>query len=315
MTLEPAPFFGDISHGPENGAAHWTTTSDGVRVRVGHWSLNGARGTVLIFPGRTEFIEKYGQAAHALAKRGFASIAIDWRGQGLADRLLEDPLVGHVAQFTDYQKDVAAMVRAAHAVDLPQPFFLLAHSMGGAIGLRAVMEGMAVQAVAFSGPMWGIEIAPHLKPMAWVLGHIMPRIGHGHRLPPGTRLEHHVIADGFENNLLTRDRAQFDIMHKQLLAQPAMALGGPSFVWLREALLETRRLASRPSPDMTSVTFMGSNERIVDVQAIHRRVTNWKDGRLEIVPNGEHEVLMESADVSGPIFDDIAQTFLTAAKG
>ena len=315
MTLVPAPFFGDISYGPENGAAHWTTTSDGVRIRVGHWPLSDAHGTVFIFPGRTEFIEKYGQIAAAMAIRGFASIAIDWRGQGLADRLLENPLVGHVAQFSDYQKDVVAMMRAARDLNMPRPFFLLAHSMGGAIGLRAVMEGMAVEAVAFSGPLWGIKIAPHLRPMAWILGHLMPRIGHGHRLPPTTRLEHHVLADGFENNLLTRDKAQFEIMHQQLLAHPQMALGGPSFVWLREALLETRHLVSRPSPSLSCVTFLGSNERIVDVPEIHRRMSEWKGGRLEIVPGGEHEVLMESTDVSGPNFDDIAQTFLKETTG
>lgn len=310
MALDPAPFHSDISHGPEDGAAFWMKTSDAVRIRVGHWPLKNAAGTVLVFPGRTEFIEKYGQTANALRNRGFASMAIDWRGQGFADRLLDNPLVGHIAKFTDYQKDVASMLQAAHDLDVPKPLFLLAHSMGGAIGLRAVLEGINVQAVAFSGPMWGIKIAPHLKPMAWILGHVMPRVGHGHRLPPGTKLEHHVLTDGFENNLLTRDEAQFEIMRKQLMANPKMALGGPSFVWLREALMETRYLATRPSPDLPCVTFLGSNERIVDIPEIHRRMSQWQEGRLEIVPHGEHEVLMESPDVSGPIFDDISRVFL-----
>jgi lysophospholipase len=284
-------------------------------VRVGHWPLEKAKGTVLIFPGRTEFIEKYGQTAVALAARGLASISIDWRGQGLADRLLDNPLIGHVAQFPDYQKDVAAMMRAARALNLPRPFFLLAHSMGGAIGLRSVIEGLAVRAVVFSGPMWGITIPPHLRPMAWFLSHMMPRVGHGHRLPPGTRIEHHVLADGFEGNMLTRDRRQFEIMYEQLSAHPNFALGGPSFVWLREALLETRHLERRPSPDLPCITFLGSNERIVDIPKIHDRMAQWKKGRLEIVPGGEHEILMEHQTVSDPIFDDIATLFLNERGG
>lgn len=312
MQLEPAPYYGDIAYGPTGGSAYWMRTSDDVRIRVGQWPKDAAAGTVLIFPGRTEFIEKYGQTASALALRGFSSMAIDWRGQGLADRLLDNKMVGHVAHFTDYQKDVAALVRAARALNMPRPYFLLAHSMGGAIGLRAVIEGLAVKAVAFTGPMWGIKIAPHLKPMAWLLSHVMPQVGHGHRLPPGTTLEHHVLADGFAGNLLTRDARQFEIMREQLVAHPEMALGGPSFVWLREALTETRHLAGRPSPDLPCLTFLGSNERIVDVGEIHRRMEHWKKGTLEIVAEGEHEVLMDNSEISGPVFDSIAQLFLPA---
>ena len=309
MPLVPAPFLDDIAYGPDGGAAYWLHTSDNVKIRVGHWPLDAAKGSVLIFPGRTEFIEKYGQSAAHFADRGFASLAVDWRGQGLAERLLDNPLIGHVNQFSDYQKDVAALIRAARELNLPRPFYLLAHSMGGAIGLRAAIEGLAVKAVAFSGPMWGIKIAPHLKPMAWTLSHLMPRVGQGHRLTPSTRIEHHVLADGFEGNLLTRDRRQFEIMREQLTKHPELSLGGPSLGWLREALLETKHLAGRPSPSMPCVTFLGSNERIVEIGHIHRRMSDWKNGVLELVPDGEHEVLMDASDVSGPVFDRMAQLF------
>lgn len=315
MALTPAPFLSDIASGAAGGAAHWVTTSDDIRIRVGHWRPEAAKGTVLMFSGRTEFIEKYDRCAASFATRGLASMAIDWRGQGLADRLLDNPLIGHVGHFTDYQKDVDAMVRTARELDMPRPFFLLAHSMGGAIGLRAVMEGLSVQATAFSAPMWGIYLAPHLRPMAWALSHMMPRIGQGHRLPPGTQIEHHVLTEGFDDNLLTRDRDQFEMMRKQLETHPELALGGPSFVWLREALLETRHLASRPAPNLPCVTFLGTNERIVDVPSIHRRMASWARGRLELVENGEHEVLMESDAVANPLFDLMADLFRSGGHG
>jgi lysophospholipase len=314
MSLSPAPFYSDIAYGPEGGAAHWTQTSDNVRVRIGHWPKAGAQGTVLVFPGRTEFIEKYGQVAKAFADRGLASAAIDWRGQGLSDRLLDNPLVGHVTHFSDYQKDVAAMLRAARELGLPRPYYLLAHSMGGAIGLRAVMEGVAVRAVTFSAPMWGLQMKPHLRPLAWVLSHSMPRVGQGHRLPPGTRMDHHVLTDGFAGNLLTRDADQFEIMREQLMARPEMTLGGPSYVWLREALLETRHLAGRVSPSLPALALMGTNERIVDMSAIQTRMQDWKDGRLELVPDGEHEVLMEGPAITAPLFDAITELFLQATR-
>lgn len=121
--LSPAPLLNDLARGPEGGSGHWVHTEDGLRLRLGLWP-NGSKGTVLIFPGRTEYIEKYGGAAAALAKAGYSSLAIDWRGQGLSDRLLSDRLIGHVHRFSDYQRDVQTLMAAARALDLPKPYSL-----------------------------------------------------------------------------------------------------------------------------------------------------------------------------------------------
>lgn len=310
MNLRSAPFHTDIHPGPEGGAAHWVDTSDGKRLRIGHWPCAGARGTVLLFPGRTEYIEKYGRSAAELAARGLATIAIDWRGQGLSDRMLPDPRVGHVDVFADYQKDVAALLRVARELALPKPFFLLAHSMGGAIGLRALMEGLPVRSAVFTGPMWGIRIAPHLRHLAGVMSQVMPRVGRGSSLPPGTKLESYVLSEPFEGNMLTTDARMYAMMRDQVAAHPEFALGGPSFVWLREALAETRHLAGRPTPSVPCITWLGSNERIVEIKPIHARMKNWKNGRLEIVQGGEHEVLMEGEEITRRIFDESVQLYL-----
>jgi lysophospholipase len=310
MQLDAAPLHTDIAPGPNTGQAHWVMTSDGKRIRVGHWSVERAKGTVLIFPGRTEYIEKYGVVAQELAQRGLASLAIDWRGQGMAERMLDDPLVGHVESFTDYQKDVSAVMRAARELGLPRPYFLLAHSMGGCIGLRAVMEGLPVQAAAFSGPMWGIYVKPQLRMIAGVLARVMPRVGRGHLMPPGSTSDPYVLAAPFEDNMLTTDPQMFEMMRTQTISHPELALGGPSYVWLREALAETKHLAGRAAPHVPAYTWLGTNERIVDAPRIHERMTEWKGGRLEMVEGGEHEVLMERAELRNPIYDALEKLFL-----
>lgn len=313
MDLTEAPLFTDIAPGPSDGTAHWVMTSDRARIRVAAWGRDADRGTVLLFPGRTEYVEKYAPSATDLAERGFATIAIDWRGQGLADRLVEDPLVGYVDHFGDYQKDVAAMLRAARALDLPRPWYLLAHSMGGCIGLRSLMGALPVRAATFTGPMWGIRIAPHMRPMAWILGRVMPRIGQGERLPPGTRIEPYVLNDPFEDNMLTNDSEMYEMMRNQITTHPGLALGGPSYVWLHAALEECTDLARHPAPAIACLTYLGTNERIVDTNAVHRRMAHWPDGRLEMIEGGEHEVLMETPDVRARIFDGMAAHFAAAA--
>ena len=60
----------------------------------------GRKGTVCLFQGRAEFIEKYFETVRELRARGFAVATIDWRGQGLSDRALRDPRKGHVGDFS-----------------------------------------------------------------------------------------------------------------------------------------------------------------------------------------------------------------------
>ena len=309
MALQAAPFFDDVADGPPGGAAYWAHTSDGVRIRVGHWTPKDANGTVLLFPGRSEYIEKYGRAARDLYQRRFATLTVDWRGQGLADRMLEDARIGHVQYFTDYQKDVAAMIEAAQALDLPRPYFLMAHSMGGCIGLRSLIEGLPVQAVVFSGPMWGIRIAPTTRPVAWALSFGSGWIGQGHRLPPGTKIDAYVTSEPFEDNLLTTDADMHAYMVRQLRIHPELSLGGPSLIWLREALRECRYLARRCSPALPCLTVMGANERIVDIARIKDRMNTWPGSRLDVIDGAEHEVLMESAHTRTRIFDQAADLF------
>lgn len=310
--METAPLFQDVAEGPAGGRAFWLRASDGVRIRVAHWPCadgTAARGTVLLFPGRTEYVEKYGRAAGDLTARGFDVMTVDWRGQGLADRLLPDRRVGHVGHFTDYQMDVSALLALAAALDVPRPLYLLAHSMGGCIGLRALIEGLPVLACAFTGPMWGIQMAALTRPAAWALSWGAPRLGLGHHLAPGTKPETYVMAEPFDDNTLTRDRDMYAYMQRQMVEQPDLSLGGPSLRWLHEALVEMAHLARRPAPAVPCVTWLGTHERIVCPDRITARMGGWPGGRLEMVQGGEHEVIMDTPATRKAVFDGVAAHF------
>ncbi len=300
--MQDAPLFNDLAEGPEGGRAYWVKAADGVRLRIACWP-GGDKGTVLLFPGRTEYIEKYGRAAADLLARGYSTLTIDWRGQGLADRLADDAMLGHVDSFNDFQLDIAAMIKVADKLNCPGPRFLMGHSMGGCIGLRALHNGLEVNAAAFSGPMWGLAMAPHIRPVAGPLSWFMDTLGKGKTFAPGTNAETYVKAAPFEDNMLTTDADMYVYMQQQAKAHPEMTLGGPSLSWLHEALVETAALVEKTPPLIPTVTFLGGAERIVDPRPVHLIMAQWQGGHLEIIPDAEHEIIMETAETRAAFFN------------
>lgn len=280
--------------------AFFTRTDDRLRLRLALWRVQdddpAPRGTVLLFPGRTEYLEKYSPIADRLTARGHAVLAIDWRGQGMSDRLLRNPRPGHVADFALYRRDVAAMLAAARALDLPRPFNLLAHSMGGCIGLAALIEGLPVRSAAFSAPMWGIHHAPLPGPVIMGITGTVRRIGHGHRSAVGTGGDGTFVLDApFRGNALTGDAGEWARLVAEAGAWPHLTLGGATYEWVRAALAECQRLALLPSPPCPALIGLGARERVVSPAAIRSRAARWPSARLLVLPDTRHEIMFESA--------------------
>ena len=130
----------EITRNPvPNGAVSGTFAArDGLSIRFARWDTTAARrlGTICLFHGRTEFIEKYFETITDLRRRGFAVATMDWRGQGGSRRLLKNPAKGHAENFAHYDADVATFMSEIVLPDCPPPYFCLAHSMGGHLVLR-----------------------------------------------------------------------------------------------------------------------------------------------------------------------------------
>jgi lysophospholipase len=305
--METAPFFADVAEGPDGARAYWVRSADGTRLRMGVWP-EGAKGTVLMLPGRTEYIEKYGRVAGDLAAAGYGMVAFDWRGQGLSDRPQHRRDMGHVVSFDEYREDMAAFRAAMTELGLTGPFHLLAHSMGGAIGLRALYDGIDVASAVFTGPMWGIQMAPFLRSISSIVLRMAGPLGFDKAFAMTTGP---YAPMAFEDNELTTDRAQFEYMERQTRAHPDLTLGGPSNRWVRAALTETAALVAEPPLPMPILTLLGTRERIVEVAAIEARMANWPGGVLKMIDGAEHEVLMESPNRRAQCFAALLDWFDT----
>ncbi|MEO0344510.1 MAG: alpha/beta hydrolase, partial [Pseudomonadota bacterium] len=233
--MRTAPYHSDVTYGPKPNSAEWIDAADGKRLRMVSWS-GGKKGTILLFQGRTEYAEKYGEVVQQLLDRGMSVATCDWRGQGLSERYARHYQIGEVDDFSDYQYDVEALMSFAKKKRLPKPYIALGHSLGGGILLRALHNGLDVKAAIFSSPMWGIQVPSVLKPFASFIVTLYRALGIADRLAPGRRLENYVDYQGFEGNTLTHDLREWNTLRRQVVSHPEFGLGGPSVNWVDLAL-------------------------------------------------------------------------------
>ena len=165
-------------------------TADGFRLRAARWTPDGAaRGTVAIFGGRGEFIEKYFEAAFDLLRRGFAVAILDWRGQGGSERPLRDARKGHVDDFARFDRDLDAFVAEVLGPHCPRPWIGLGHSMGAAILLLADARGLRpFERLVLSSPMIAVKGVDHRGPARLALD-ALAHLGFGGAFVPKSARE------------------------------------------------------------------------------------------------------------------------------
>ncbi len=281
---------------PPGGRA-WDETlafdaSDGVALRGALWRAEGGRGLVIMLQGRTEFLEKYCVPAAELVARGFAVASLDWRGQGQSARLTQNPLKGHVERFADYHVDLAALLAQPAVVELAGPRLMLAHSMGGAIGLGAALRGQVrPAAMIVTAPMLGIAMTPIQRRLARLLVPLARALGLRQRWPPVPGASEPYVFSGFEDNLLTGHRAVFDWMVEALRRDPALRLAMPTLGWFEAAAEEMAWLAGRGSADVPGLCLLGSEERVVDPTAARAGAARHGMEFIEIA-GARHELLV-----------------------
>jgi lysophospholipase len=246
------------------------------------------RGTAIVCPGRTEFIEKYFEVARDLQARGFAVVIFDWPGQGLSQRMHKNLGLGHVRTYGVY---VDALLRGMEKLGrrAPQKWVFFAHSMGAAIALEALRtKRITVDAAAFSAPMWGIPI--------WFFQRWFARFvrffgfgGYPAR-PPGPE-------ETFENNQLTHDEKRWRVYRDLIEAEPKLAVGEPSIAWVVASLNVLKEFFEPGALDhlrqLPSLIGIATEETIVKKSAQRKLARRFKAGKILTIEGAGHEILME----------------------
>jgi lysophospholipase len=281
---------------PEGAVSGTIKTRDGVEIRYARWlPPPGRKGTVCLFQGRAEFIEKYFETVRDLRERGFAVATIDWRGQGGSQRQLSNSRKGYVRRFSDYHLDLEAFVNEVVLPDCPPPHFALAHSMGATVLLRAARQGLRwFDRMVLLAPMIAL---PGMRQSRFnrlaVRG--LRAAGFGSLYVPGGDAS--VMQQRpFVGNLLTSDPVRYARNVAVLEAEPALAIGWPTVAWTDAAFKTMGEFAepSYPGRIRQPILIIAAGlDHIVSTPAIDEFSIRLRAGSHLIVPGSRHEMLME----------------------
>ncbi len=281
---------------PEDVVSGTIKTPDGAELRFARWAPPaGRKGTVCVFQGRSESIEKYFETVRDLRDRGFAVATIDWRGQGHSSRRLRNPRKGYVRDFSDFEIDVEAFVQQVVLPDCPPPYFALAHSMGGAVMLRVAHAGKRwFDRMVLSAPMIDLPGRATSLP-ARLLLRAMRLTGQGGNYIPGGGDEL-TGATSFINNPFTSDPVRFARNAAILEEDPTLGLASPTVAWADTALrtMHGFRASNYPSQIRQPILMMAaSNDTVVSTAAIEEFAYHLRAGSHLVIAGAKHEILQE----------------------
>jgi lysophospholipase len=288
---------------PQGWRWHEFTNAHGNVIRFGTVRPPGqARGVVVALPGLGEYCEKYFEVARDMLDRGLAFCVLDWCGQGRSSRPLSNRQKRHSTGFSNDVEDLHALIcNPLSGVDPfaagRLPAIMLAHSMGGNIGLRyLVAHGGIFDAAALCAPM--LRIAA----MRGLPGAISRRVS---GFFAGLRGESYVFGAGDWKPLhrpppplsvLSADPVRCRVHNAWCLHDPRLQVGGVTFGWLHEAnrscgALELPGLLE--SISIPCLVAVAGRDVLVDPRAARRAAGRLPRGRLLDLPGCLHEILME----------------------
>jgi lysophospholipase len=281
---------------PDGVVSGTIKTPDGAELRFARWAPPaGRKGTVCVFSGRGESIEKYFETVRDLRDRGFAVAMIDWRGQGHSSRRLRDPRKGYVRDFADYEIDVEAFVQQIVLPDCPPPHFALAHSMGGAVLLRIAHAGKRwFDRMVLTAPMIDLPGRSMSLPARAVV-RIMRLTGQGGNYVPGGS---GALTDttAFVNNKLTSDPVRYARNAAILEEDPRLGLGSPTVAWADTAFSTMLRFRQSGYPRQIRQPILmlaASQDQVVSTPAIEEFAYHLRAGSHLVIAGSRHEILQE----------------------
>jgi lysophospholipase len=210
------------------------------------WEAEDAKAVMIIIHGACEYHGRYGWLIEMWRAEGFHVLMDDLPGQGITTRKR-----GHIESFDQYIETVENWITEASDYELP--IFLLGHSMGGLIAIRALMEKkLPIEAMVLSSPCLGIKCHPpaYLNLISFVFNKCFPSLTFHSNINP---------------SMATRDerRSDFDLNDSLLVEKVSVR-------WYRELIHSIKIAHSAPEkfPNIPLLVLQAGQDHIVAKQDV-----------------------------------------------
>ena len=248
------------------------------------------KAAIVISSGRTEAAIKYKELIFDLYNNGYSIYINDHRGQGLSGRMLPDHDMGYVKDFQYYIDDLKKFYDDVVIKDNHKNIFLMAHSMGGAIGMTYLEQYPEdFKLAVFSSPMLGLP-SPSCAAVK-LLEKKEPEYVMG-----GTSYQDDSVK--FEDNTLTHSKIRYNRMLKAFNETTDARLGSATYQWVSRSCEQFKYIFENAEKIQTPlIIFSGEDEKIV-APSSHKDFINKlkklkKDAEAYQVKIAMHELFIE----------------------
>jgi len=243
-----------------------------------HYPVKNKKARIFLLHGFGEHSGRYAHVIDRLVNELYEVFCIDLRGHGHSKGER-----GHVDRFHLYEDDVVAgLNHITNNLKGDSKLFLLAHSMGGLVGLRAINRlDLALNGIVLSSPFFGLKIpVPAWKKyLSLLVARAIPRL----RL--GTGIKGRLLSSD-ENAAVAYDNDPLVVKNLSIRAFHEISYG----------LQNTKTLAQSLSSSL--FIQIAGNDFIVD----RHKAEQWfkcvdaqkVDASLKIYPDFLHEIYNET---------------------
>ncbi|MBT5186608.1 MAG: alpha/beta hydrolase [Kordiimonadaceae bacterium] len=297
---------------PEFAEVEYLTARDGVRLRVGFFpSFGDAKASILLLNGHREFLEKYTEFIGSFQRRGFNVYSMDYRGQGLSDKPLDNHNKSHNPDFSLLVEDINEFIsRKIKSDTFNHPFYMVAHSMGAQLGLRYLHDhpGIFTKAVLmspFTDLNYGLK---YVGGLAKIFFKTAALIGFSEAFAPGQVKNKDMVVHQYAIDQLTHDEQRYYSSVRATEHNPELFLGGVTFGWLKGAI-DSMNIIKQSGYMKTIKTpilcLLAGEENVVDNVSTLKLLQHVKNVSIEIIENSRHEIYRETDQVISILFGKI----------
>jgi lysophospholipase len=268
--------------------------------------IKAPKGSVICLPGLSEFSEKYIETAKFFNNQGYNFFVIDWAFQGRSTRLESNQNKRHSHGYDSDVSDLDFFI--TKVIKTNTDLYMLAHSMGGHIGLRYLAtRAHKFRAASFSTPMLGIKSLRYFPcSLACLFSSLKEKY-----VPGGKDwFEQARKSDG--TDIFSSDPKRDQIHQSWSKANPELRIGNATFKWLCESLKSIGFLKKKSTLEKIDIPILfayADKETLVDNRAVIKAARKIKKAKLLKLKGAKHELLMETDDIRDKFLKKTLEVF------